>query len=324
MNFTFGGYYMRNWLLEKCIFGLSSIVVLGTSSVVFADAAGVNRHHHDGDVESNIEIEYFNAGDSKSKTGNAQVGTSGILIEAEYEQNNMVFTLGYEQWNYNWTNPENLPFISDTFSDPWSSFTTLQFGFAYEHGINDEWELNYYVEAESSYEKETSGSNEYELGVDFTYEASKAWIFTLNLNYEYLDSEGGELGVDFGIEWNHDTKDGWSGEFEISTEFPETSLTYHFIEELSTTMFYNESGTNTIRLSDSSPVTGMQGGYLEDEYNSIGIQLNYELAEEGYLSFSVQRNMDRQLSFSDSSGGEGSTYKFDDSTELSIMYSHTF
>ncbi|PCH97212.1 MAG: hypothetical protein COB83_02875 [Gammaproteobacteria bacterium] len=315
---------MRSWLLEKCTFGLSSIVALGVSSLAFADG-GVNRHHQPDHAESNFEIEYFSAGDSKSSIGgDAQLATSGVLIEAEHETNNMVFTFGYEQWNYNWTNSESLPFASGTFRDPWSTFTTLQLGFAYEHEINDQWELNYYVEAESSYEKETSGSNEYELGVDFTYEASKAWIFTLNLNYEYLDSEGAAVGVDFGIEWNHDTKEGWSGEFEISTEFPETSLTYHFIEELSTTMFFNESGTNTIRLSDSSPVTGMQGGYLEDEYNSIGIQLNYELADEGYLSFSVQRNMNRQLSFTDSSGATDTTYKFDDSTEIAIMYSHTF
>jgi len=314
---------MKNCLFEKSVFLLSSIVSLSTSWVAYADV-GVNRHHKDNHAEGSIEIEYFNAGDSKSSTENAKVGTDGILIEAEYETNNMVFTFGYEKWNYNWKNSEILSFVSNTAADPWSTFTTLQLGFAYEHEINDQWELNYYIEAESSYEKETSGSNEYEMGVDFTYEASKAWIFTLNTNYEYLDAEGGELGVDFGIEWNHDKKEGWSGEFEISTEFPETSLTYHFIEEFSTTIFYNESGTNTIRLSDSTVVTAMQGGYLEDEYNSFGVQFNYELADEGYLSLSIQRNMNRQFSFTDSSGAEASTYKIDDGTELSIMYSYTF
>ena len=163
---------MKSRLLGKCFFLFSCIATLGTSLVAYADNKGVNRHHQADHAESNIEIEYFNAGDSKSKTGNAQVGTSGVLIEAELETNNMVFTFGYEKWNYNWTNSEGLPFVSGIASDPWSSFTTLQLGFAYEHEINDQWELNYYVEAESSYEKETSGSNEYELGVDFTYEAS--------------------------------------------------------------------------------------------------------------------------------------------------------
>lgn len=309
---------MKYQIYIKWFFLLTGIFVFVLPTATFADATD------SADSESNIEIEFFSVGDSKSNIGNAQVGTTGVLIETEYENNDISFSFNFERWNYNWTNPGSLPFISGIGTVPWSTFNTLQFGFAYEHEINDKWELNYYIEAESSYEKETSKSYEYEAGIDFIYEASNEWTFTINANFEYLDAEGAEIGVDLGIEWNHDKKEGWSGEFEISSEFPETSLTYHFTREFSTTMFYNDSGTNTIRLSDSSPVTGMQGGYLEDEYNSLGVQLDYELVQDRYLSFSIQTNTRRQISFTDSAGRAGPTYNFGDASEISIMYSHTF
>ncbi|NOY72719.1 MAG: hypothetical protein GXP14_10135 [Gammaproteobacteria bacterium] len=308
----------EKWFLLTCLF------IFGLPSVAFADATDAADGHHG--AESSIEIEYFNTGNSKSNIGNAQVETSGVLIQTEYEANNKVFSFNYERWNYNWTNPENLPFFSGISNVPWSTFNTLQFGFAYEQEIKDKWEFNYYAEAESSFEKERSGSNEYEIGVDFIYESSEVWTYTLNVNLEYLDATGVEPGVDLEIEWNHHKKEGWSGEFEISSEFPETSLTYHFSKALSTTMFYNESGTNTIRLSDSSPVSGMQGGYFEDEYNSLGMQLDYEYAYESYVSFSFQKNTGRRLSFVDSSGKEETetTYEFADTIEASIGLSYTF
>ncbi len=314
---------MKCRIHEKLFFLLIFIFVLGLPIVASADATdATDLPHH---AESSIEIEYFNMGDSKSNTGNAQVGTSGLLIETEYEKNNIAFSFNYERWNYNWKNPENLPFVSGT-KAPWSTFTTLQFGLAYEQETDGKWEFNYYVEAESSFEKETSRSGEYEGGIDFIYEQSESWAYRLNFNYEYLDATGGEFGVDLEIEWNHHKKDGWSGEFEISSEFPETSLTYHFTKVFSTTMFFNESGTNTIRLSDSSPVTGMQGGYFEDEYNAFGIQVDYELAHETYLSFTVQQNTGRRFSFVDSTGREEAetVYQFDDTFEAAIGFLYTF
>ncbi len=314
---------MKHRTSEKRFFLLTYIFALGLPTTSFA--GGGHTHSNSDGVESNIEIEFFSMGDSKSKTGNAQVGTSGVLLETEYENDDMSFSFNYERWSYNWTNPENLSFVSGTAgNNPWSTFSTLQFGWSYEQDISEQWEFKYYVEAESSFEKQTSESREYEAGVDFTYDLSDSWAFTLNTNFEYLDAEGGALGVDLGIEWNHDKQEGWSGEFEVSSEFPETSLTYHFIKEFSTTMFYNESGTNTIRLSDSSPVTGMQGGYLEDEYNSLGIQLDYDLTNEGSLSFSVQQNTGRELSFTDRAGKAGAIYELDDVTEISLTYSHIF
>ena len=307
---------------KEILFLLTAIFVFVLPSAVFADATD---SADSADSESNIEIEYFTTGASKSNIGNAQTSTTGLLLETEYENNDISFSFNYERWNYNWTNPGSLPFVSGSARVPWSTFTTLQFGFAYEDEINDKWELNYYIEAESSYEKEKSKSNEYEAGVDFIYEASDEWTFTINANYEYLDAEGAEIGVDLEIEWNHDKKDGWSAEFEISSEFPETSLTYHFTREFSTTLFYNESGTNTIRLSDSSPVIGMQGGYFEDEYNSLGIQVNYEFARESYLSFALQQNSGRIFSFTNSTGGETEiTYEFSDVIEASIGLLYTF
>jgi len=300
------------------------IFILGLPMTTFADATDSSVGHHG--AESSISIDYFSMGDSKSNIGNAQVGTSGIRIESEYEMDDIVFSFNYERWNYKWTNPESLPFVSGTAGAPWTTFNTFQFGLAYEHEINDKWEFNYYVEAESSFEKETSGSNEYELGIDFNYKSSKEWSYTLNVNMEYLDATGGELGVDLEIEWNHDKKDGWSAEFEISSEFPETSLSYHFTKAFSTTMFYNESGTSTIRLSDSSPVTGMQGGYFEDEYNSFGVKLNYEFSRESYFSFTVQQNTGRVFSFADNTGREegGTSYEFSDVIEASLGLTYTF
>ena len=307
--------YRKGFIVLTCFF------VSGLVTVSFADAtdsADYPRH-----TDSSIEVEYFSMGGSKSNIGNAQADTSGVLVQTEYEKNDIVFSFNYERWKYNWTNPENLPFISGT-ATPWSNFTTLQFGIAFEQEINDDWELNYYAEAETSFEKETGGSNEYEVGIDFIFEPSEEWAYTLNVNMEYLDATGGELGVDFEIEWNHDKKEGWSGEFELSSEFPETSLTYHFTREFSTTMFYGEGGTNTIRLSDSSPVTGMQAGYFEDEYTSLGIRLDYEFAVESYLTFSLQQNSDRSFSFIDRTGRAETSYEFADTSEASIGLLYTF
>jgi len=312
---------MKCWICEKRFFLLPCVFVFCFPSAVIADATDVaNSPHH---AESSIEVEYFNIGDSKSNIGNAQVGTSGLIIQTEYEINNMVFSFNYERWNYNWTNSEMLPFVSGG-AAPWSTFNTLQFGFAYEQEISDQWELNYYVQAESSFEKETSESNEYEAGIDFIYEPSEVWVYVFNVNMEYLDATGGEFGVDLEIQWNHDKKDGWSGEFEISSEFPETSLTYHFTPALSTTMLYGEGGTSTIRLSDSSPVIGMQGGYFEDEYSSIGLRLDYEFSHESYVSFLIQKNTDRSFSFIDSSGRTETAYDFADSIEALIGFEYTF
>ena len=294
---------------------------LGLPVVTFADATDIAKYPRKS--ESNIEIEYFSVGGSKSNTSNAQAAASGVIVQTEYEKNDMVFSFNFERWDYKWSNPENLPFISGSTGVPWSSFNTLQFGLAYEQEINNQWEVNYYVEAESSFEKEISNSKEFETGLDVIYDWSENWAYTLNFNLEYLDASETELGMDFEIEWNHDRKDGWSGEFEISSEFPETSLTYHYTPAISTTMFLNESGTSTIRLADSTPVIGMRGGYFEDEYNSIGMKIDYEFAHESYLTFSLQQNTNRRLSFTDRTGIE-SSYEFSDSMESSIGLLYTF
>ncbi len=154
---------MQYQIFRKWFFLLTYFFVFGLPAAAFASGG-----HSDSGVESNIEIEFFSVGDSKSNIGNAQVGTSGVLIEAEYEKNDLSFSFGFERWNYNWSNSESLPFVSGITSTPWSTFNTLQFGAAYEQEVNDQWELQYYVEAESSFEKERSQSNEYEVGVDFT------------------------------------------------------------------------------------------------------------------------------------------------------------
>ncbi len=314
---------MNYWMRKRWLLLITCTPAFGLPTVVSADAVGTTRA---GDTESDVEIEFFSVGDSKSNIGDAQMGTSGIRVETQYEKNDKVFSFNYERWNYTWKNPEALAFSSGTAS-PWSTFNTFQFGFAYEQEFANQWELFYYIEAESSFEKETSASREYEAGIDFTYEPSKNWAFTLNTNLEYLDGdpEGVELGVDLEIEWNHKAKEGWSGEFEVSSEFPETTLRYHFNRAFSTAVFYNESGTNTIRLSDSSPIPGMQGGYLEDQYNALGIKLNFEVVPENYLSFSLQQNSGRQLSLTDKTGRvEEVLYDFGDSVEFSIQYSSNF
>jgi len=311
---------MKHRKFKELLFLL--ILIISSPIVVFADATDATDGHHS--TESSVEIQYFSIGDAKSNIGNAQVSASSTVIQTEYEANDIVYSFNYERWNYNWTNPNTLPFISGTTNTPWSTFNTLQFGFSYEHEIDDQWELNYYIEAESSFEKETSESNEYEAGIDFIYEPSKEWVYTVNLNLEYLDATGSEFGVDVEIEWNHDKKDGWSGEFEISSEFPESSLTYHFTREFSTTLFSSEGGTSTIRLSDSSPVTNTQGGYFEDEYSNIGIKIDYEFEHESYLSFALQKNSDRSLSFLDSTGRVENSYEFSDTVEVSIGLSYTF
>ena len=246
-------------IFEKSLLLLPAIAVLPITA--FADPND-RRGRHDSSVpERNIEIEY-------------------TIDKWQC----------FERWNYQWTKPEALPFINGIGTDPWSSFTTLQLGLEYEQEINDRWELVYYVEAESSYEKQTAGSNEYEVGLDIGYEPSDSWSFVLNTNYEYLDADGGEFGVDLEVTWNDHSKEGWSGELEISSEFPESRLTYHFSNAFSTTLFYNDGGTNTIRLADDSPVTGMQGGYLEDEYQRVGARFAYEWGHEGYLSLSIHKN----------------------------------
>lgn len=315
---------MTRPILKKWLFLFTFINGSVFPAVVFADATDGRDHHGASDTETNVEIEYVSVGDSRSSVGDSTVKTSGILLEAEYENNNVGFTLGLERWNYQWTNPENLPFINDTNTTPWSTFNTVQLGFSYEQEINKQWELGYYVEAESSFEKQTSGSNEYEIGLDIEYELSDSWNFTLNTNYEYLDADGGEFGMDIEVTWNHHSKEGWSGEFEISSEFPESSLTYHFSKAFSTTMFYNDSGTSTIRLADNSPVIGMQGGYLEDEYQSIGTRFSYEWGHESYISLSVQRNFNRQMAFLDKTGKVETNYNFEDTFGMSLITSIEF
>jgi len=313
---------MKCRIYEKSFFLISCTFVYGLPSVVFADATDSSRGHHGN--ETNIQIDYISLGDSKSSIGSAQVGTTGVRIESEYEMDGVTFLFGYERWKYDWTNPESLPFISEMGRAPWSTFNTLQFGFAYEQEINDTWELNYYVEAESSFEKETSASREYETGVDITYEPSAEWSFTLNINLEYLDATGSEIGADVEVEWRHDSKDGWSAELEIGGDLPETTLTYHFFPTISASMFYNERGTSLIRLSDSSPVTGSQGGYLEDEYASFGLQLNYEFAYESYLTFSVQQNTGRSFTIVDRLGVGGQEFEFANAVGATIGFSYTF
>lgn len=305
---------IKKSLLFICVFSP------GFPIAVLADATDGRE---DDESETSVEIELVAVDAAQSPGSNASVGATGLLLEAEFERESFAFSLGLERWQYDWTNPVNLPFISGTTTDPWSTFNTLQLGIEYEQEFSDRWEFTYYAEAESSFEKETSASNEYELGVDFNYELSDAWHITFNTNYEYLDAEGGEFGMDVEIEWNHDKKDGWSGEIELSSEFPETSLSYHFTPAFSTTVFYNESGTNTIRLSDSSPVVGMARGYLEDEYVSLGARLSYEVANESYLSFSLQQNTKRQLSFVDARGME-TVYGLGDSLGASIIFSYSF
>ena len=162
---------MKYQKCKECFYLLTCIYVFGFSEVSFADAT--DSADHPRHTNNSVEIEYFSIGNSKSNVGNAQVGTSGVLVQTEYEKDDMVFSFNLERWNYNWKNPESLPFVSGLAGAPWSTFNTLQFGFVYEQEMDELWEFNYYVEAESSFEKETSGSNEYEVGVDVIYEPSK-------------------------------------------------------------------------------------------------------------------------------------------------------
>ena len=324
---------MKRLICGRWFFLYSCILFFGLSSTVSANgvhkraAHGGQGHHsggHHSGTEFTIEADYFNIGTSKSNIGNAQVDTSGVRIETEYEINYTTFTLGLERWNYNWKNPGQLPFTSGVAVDPWTTFNTLQLGLEYEQEINEKWEIYYYVEAESSFEEETSNSNEYEVGIDFNFEQSKSWTYTLNINWEYLDAEGAEFGVDVEVEWNDHATEGWSGVFEISSEFPESSLTYHFTPTISATVFYEEGGTNTIRLANNSPVAGMQRGYMEDEYIGIGMRFSYSLGHDSFLAFSVQQNSEREMSFVDSTGNLNRTYQFGDSYEIGLRFAYQF
>jgi len=324
---------MKRRIYNKYIFSLTCTFVFTLSSNAFADASDWEKtaahppHHSARHVETNISVEYFTIGDSKLDNGNAQTGTSGVAIEGEYEKNNISISYGYEQWNYNWANSQAVPFISGTNSVPWNALNVLQFGIAYEQEKGD-WELNYFIDVESSFEKEMAGSREYEMGVDFTYEPSLEWSYTFSISSEYQDAAGGELelGAGLEVEWNHDKKDGWSGEAELDDEFPEISMSYHFTRNVSTTLFYNEGGTNAVRLSDSSPVLGMQGGYVEDSYKGFGVGFRYEFSHESYMSFSIQKNTDRVLTFEDRLGNEtaATTYRFEDATQATFGFSYTF
>lgn len=325
---------MKRRIYNKYIFSLTCVFVFIPPSNAFADASDWEKsvshppHHSARHVETNISAEIFAIGDSKLNNGNTQVGTSGVAIEGEYEKNEMSISYGYEQWNYNWANSEAAPFISGTNRVPWSTFNVLQFGIGYEQEKGD-WELNYFFDVESSFEKEMSGSREYEMGVDITYEPSLEWSYTFSISSEYQDAPGGELelGVGLEIEWNHDKKDGWSGEAELDDEFPEINMSYHFTRQVSTTLFYNEGGTNAVRLSDNSPVAvaGMQGGYVEDSYKEFGAGIRFEFSHESYVSFSLQKITGRAITFEDGLGNEtGSTYRFEDAVQARFGLSYTF
>ncbi len=316
---------------------LAVLSVLGHSKSALANGAGgIDRggrggggsHHgagHDpGDVERVLDLEFTTAGDSRSVSGDASVRTAGFILEAEYEKNYKIFSFAFERWQYDWRKPQNLPFISASGVEPWNTFYTLALGFEYEMEINPRWELQYYIEAESSFENETSNSNEYEIGVDIDFEPNRDWVLVLNFNYEYLDAEGAELGMDMEIEWKPHNQKGWSGVFEVSSEFPESSLTYHFTPAFSTSFFFNEGGTNTIRLSDNSPVLGMRGGYLEDEYRRVGARLSYHWGHESFLSFSIENTFDRQMAFVDRNGNIEAEYEFEDALGFSLNLSYEF
>jgi len=325
---------MKRRIYNKYFFSLTCTFVFALPSNAFADASDWIKgsthppHHSTRHVETNISAEFFTIGDSKLNNGNAQVGTSGVVIEGEYEKNEMFISYGYEQWNYNWANSEAAPFISGTNRVPWSTFNVLQFGIGYEQEKGN-WELSYFFDVESSFEKEMSGSSEYEIGANFSYEPSLEWSYTFSISAEYQDAPGGELELGGGleIEWNHDKKDGWSGEVELEDEFPEISMSYHFIRQISTTLFYNEGGTNAVRLSDTSPVAvaGMQGGYVEDSYKGFGARLRYEFSHESYVLFSLQKNTGRTLTVEDGLGNEtGATYRFEDTVQATFGLSYTF
>jgi len=324
---------MKRRIYNKYFFPLTCTFVFTLPLNAFADASDWEKnaahppHHSARHIETNISAEFITIGDSKLDNGNAQVGTSGIVIEGEYEKNEISITYGYEQWDYNWINSEALPFISGANSVPWSTFNVFQFGIGYEQEKKDKWELHYYVDVESSFEKEMSGSREYEMGIDFTYAPTLEWSYTFSISSEYQDAPGGELELGGGleIEWNHDKKDGWSGEAELDFEFPEINMSYHFARQVSTTLFYNEGGTNAVRLSDNSPVAGMQGGYVEDSYKGFGARFRYEFSHESYVSFSLQKNTGRTLTFADSLGNEtGATYSFEDTVQATFGLSYTF
>ncbi len=322
---------MKRRIYLKYFFSLSCIFILPKSVLADAsdwDKGGVHPPHHSArHVETNVSAELFTIGNSKLNNGNAQVGTSGVVIEGEYEKNEMSISYGYEQWNYNWANSEAAPFISGTNLVPWSTFNVFQLGVGYEKDISDDWEVNYFFDVESSFEKEMSGSRDYEMGVDLTYATSLEWSYTFSISSEYQDSPGGELefGASLEIEWNHDKKDGWSGEAEFDGELPEISMSYHFTRQVSTTLFYNEGGTSAVRLSDTSPVAGMQGGYVEDSYKVSGAGLRYEFSHESYVSFSLQKNTGRVLAFDNGLGNEiGAKYSLEDTVQAAFGLSYTF
>jgi len=274
--------------------------------------------------EGSIETRLFNIGDSKSKLGSAQVGTTGVMIDGEYKTNHLIFSAGIERLTYSWKNPSTLPFSSGMSGDPWASFNVLKLGFAYEHYIDKQWEYTYYIETESSYEEQISRSYRSEAGIKFLYEPTKTWAYTLVLNLENTDAEGADVGYDIEIEWNGDTREGWSAKLQVSTQFPESMLSYHFTRSFTTSIFYLEGGTNLVRLSDTSPVPGFQGGYVEDQYTAFGILLDYEMKRNSNISLAIQTNSGREFTFLDKNGDNKTKYKFDNSSEISIQYSQEF
>ena len=126
---------MRHRICVKWLFLLTCVYVLGLPIVASANGAttidrggrggGAHIGHHGPEaVERTVGIELTGVGDSSSSVGNASVGTTGVIIETEYEKNYKVYSFNFESWSYDWTNPENLPFVSGTATDPWSNFYT--------------------------------------------------------------------------------------------------------------------------------------------------------------------------------------------------------
>ncbi len=317
------GANSRLWLSSVCFFLLICSEI--TSAHGVHDREGHRGEHDDDDSEElTVEVDYFNIGSSRYSTGIAEMEASGARIETEREIDRITLSLNYERWQYSWKNSGYLPFMTGSGPGPWTAFNTFQFGIEYEHDIRNRWKILYYAEAESSFEEEMSNANEYEIGVDFIFEQSGKLTYMLNVNWEYLDAEGSELGVDMEIEWNSHVEKGWSVDFEISSEFPESSISYHFSDAISAAIFYTEGGTNTIRLSNKSPVMDMQRGYMEDEYIGIGFRLAFELGDENHLSFSVQQNSEREISFIDSSGSIRRSYRFSNAYEFGLRFTYDF
>lgn len=265
--------------------------------------------------EARLSVKSFGLESSKIGDGRAAYSLTGVGVELE----RCHWQLGVARQWFDWRHPTD--FVEDTGgSDPWESFTRLQFGFAHSGVLSERWTGEVLAGITCEFEEELDDSFAAYLGGYGVYQVNPHLLLMIGMFY----SRHQEIQTDFdfvpilGMAWNPGATQGFSARLGL----PVTRATWHFNENTRVVLDLNTLEGGVARLADDSPLR--PGGYVERVSASLALRLETRIGDDLDLSAGIGHSLHRELKLYDSDGGNERSVDIERGMGFEISLSKSF